>query len=117
MEVTFQVYGIGARVNFSRTLAVLLFPGFLIFEHDAVAECAVIGVPDDRLGEEVGAAVVLAEGTSVDADVLRAFVKERIAAFKAPRYIWFMDSALPRNASGKFLKPELRNSLDIQDAH
>ena len=87
-----------------------------IFEHDAVAECAVIGVPDDRLGEEVGAAVVLAEGTSVDADALRAFVKERIAAFKAPRYIWFMDSALPRNASGKFLKPELRNSLDIQNA-
>ena len=87
-----------------------------IFEHDAVAECAVIGVPDDRLGEEVGAAVVLADGVSVDADALRAFVKERIAAFKAPRYIWFMDSALPRNASGKFMKPELRDSLDVQDA-
>ena len=64
----------------------------------------------------VGAAVVLAEGASVDADALRAFVKEGIAAFKAPRYIWFMDSALPRKASGKFLKPELRKSLDVADA-
>lgn len=87
-----------------------------IFEHDAVAECAVIGVADDRLGEEVGAAVVLAEGASIDADALRAFVKERIAAFKVPRYIWFLDAALPRNASGKFMKPELRKTLDAADA-
>jgi long-chain acyl-CoA synthetase len=87
-----------------------------IFDHPAVAECAVIGVPDDRLGEEVGAAVVLAEGKKVDADTLRAFVKERIAAFKAPRYVWFLDQPLPRNASGKFLKPELRETLDPADA-
>ncbi len=87
-----------------------------IFEHPAVSECAVIGVPDDRLGEEVGAAVVLAEGASLDADALRVFVKERIAAFKAPRYVWFLDQPLPRNASGKFLKPDLRKSLDPNDA-
>ena len=87
-----------------------------IFEHEAVAECAVIGVPDDRLGEEVGAAVVLAEGATIDAEALRAFVKERIAAFKVPRYIWFLDEALPRNASGKFLKPQLRDTLDAADA-
>ncbi|MDG2303264.1 MAG: class I adenylate-forming enzyme family protein [Candidatus Binatia bacterium] len=87
-----------------------------IFEHDAVAECAVIGVADDRLGEEVGAAVVLAEGASIEADALRAFVKERIAAFKVPRYIWFLDTSLPRNASGKFMKPELRKTLDSADA-
>lgn len=87
-----------------------------IFEHEAVAECAVIGVPDDRLGEEVGAAVVLADGASVDAEALRAFVKERIAGFKVPRYIWFLDQPLPRNASGKFLKPELRKTLDPADA-
>lgn len=87
-----------------------------IFEHEAVAECAVIGVPDDRLGEEVGAAVVLAEGATIDADALRAFVKERIAAFKVPRYIWFLEEALPRNASGKFLKPQLRDTLDAADA-
>lgn len=87
-----------------------------IFEHEAVAECAVIGVPDDRLGEEVGAAVVLAEGASVDPEVLRMFVKERIAAFKVPRYIWFLDQPLPRNASGKFLKPALRDSLNSADA-
>lgn len=87
-----------------------------IFEHEAVAECAVIGVPDDRLGEEVGAAVVLADGATVDAAALRAFVKERIAAFKVPRYIWFLDDPLPRNASGKFLKPDLRGKLKVEDA-
>ena len=87
-----------------------------IFEHDAVAECAVIGVPDDRLGEEVGAAIVLASGASLEADVLRGYLKERIAGFKVPRYIWFLDQPLPRNASGKFLKPELRKSLDAADA-
>ncbi len=87
-----------------------------IFEHESVAECAVIGVADDRLGEEVGAAVVLAEGSSIEADALRAFVKERIAAFKVPRYIWFLDTPLPRNASGKFMKPELRKTLDASDA-
>ena len=75
-----------------------------------------IGVADDRLGEEVGAAVVLAEGASIEADALRAFVKERIAAFKVPRYIWFLDTSLPRNASGKFMKPELRKTLDSADA-
>jgi len=88
-----------------------------IFEHEAVAECAVIGVADDRLGEEVGAAVVLREGTTLDADSLRAFVKERIAAFKAPRYVWFLDQPLPRNASGKFMKPDLRKRLDPADAY
>jgi len=87
-----------------------------IFEHEDVLECAVIGVPDDRLGEEVGAAVVLTEGASLDSEELRAFVKERIAAFKVPRYVWFLDKPLPRNASGKFMKPELRDTLDAADA-
>lgn len=87
-----------------------------IFEHEAVAECAVIGVPDDRLGEEVGAAVVVADGATIDPAALRAFVKERIAAFKVPRYIWLLDEPLPRNASGKFLKPDLRDKLKVEDA-
>ncbi len=87
-----------------------------IFDHEAVAECTVFGVADDRLGEEVGAAVVVAEGKSIDADELRAFVRERIAGFKVPRYIWLRRELLPRNASGKFLKRELRETLDPADA-
>ena len=88
-----------------------------IFEHDAVAECTVFGVPDDRLGEEVGAVVVTAATPGqLNADELRSFLRERMAAFKIPRYIWFLDDALPRNASGKFLKRELRELLDPADA-
>ena len=88
-----------------------------IFEHDAVAECAVFGVPDERLGEEVGAAVVMsATSDQLTADELRSFLAERIARFKIPRYIWFQGDALPRNASGKFLKRGLRDTLDIADA-
>jgi len=59
-----------------------------IFEHPEVAECAVFGVPDDRLGEEVGAAVVLAPGSDLPADAIRRHCAERIAKFKIPRYIW-----------------------------
>ncbi len=88
-----------------------------IFAHDAVAECTVFGVSDDRLGEEVGAAVVTsATPGQFSADELREFLTQRIAAFKIPRYIWFLDDALPRNASGKFLKRELRERLDPGDA-
>ncbi len=87
-----------------------------LFEHPGVAECSVFGVPDDRLGEEVGVAVHLKEGVSADADELRAHLRVLIAAPKIPRYIWFTSEALPRNASGKFLKRELRDSLALADA-
>jgi len=87
-----------------------------IFAHDAVAECTVFGVPDDRLGEEVGAAVVLHEGASLAPAELRAHCAEGIAKFKVPRYLWFLDEALPRNASGKFLKRQLRDELKVADA-
>ncbi len=83
-----------------------------IFDHDDVAETTVFGVADDRLGEEVGAAVVLAEGATLTADDLRAHLAPLIAKHKIPRYVWFMDENLPRNASGKFLKRELRDALD-----
>ena len=74
-------------------------------------------VPDDRLGEEVGVAIVLAQSIdSLSADELRGFLAKRIAKFKIPRYVWFSQTALPRNASGKFLKRELRESLDVADA-
>lgn len=87
-----------------------------LFHHDAVAECVVFAVPDDRLGEEVGAAVHLVPGASVDAEALRSHCREHIAAFKVPRYLWFLDEPLPRNANGKFLKRELRETLKVDDA-
>ncbi|MDH3643356.1 MAG: acyl--CoA ligase, partial [Gammaproteobacteria bacterium] len=86
-----------------------------LYEHDGVAECSVFGVPDDRLGEEVGVAV-FRNGASASADSLRAHCTERISAHKIPRYIWFTDDPLPRNASGKFLKKDLRERLDTADA-
>jgi long-chain acyl-CoA synthetase len=87
-----------------------------IHEHEDVAECAVFGVPDDRLGEEVGAAVVLRKDATATADDLRAHCTERIAKYKIPRYIWLLTEPLPRNASGKFLKRQLRDDLDTSEA-
>jgi long-chain acyl-CoA synthetase len=88
----------------------------VLHQHAAVAECSVFGVADDRLGEEVGAAVVLRPGETLDADGLRQHCLGLAARHKAPRYIWILDTPLPRNASGKFLKRELRDSLKVEDA-
>ncbi|MEM8496701.1 MAG: class I adenylate-forming enzyme family protein [Pseudomonadota bacterium] len=89
----------------------------IVYRYDDVAECAVFAVPDDRLGEEVGVAIYAPQNPSLDVDVLRAFCKEHLAAFKVPRYIWVVQEPLPRNASGKFVKKELQSALDITTAH
>jgi long-chain acyl-CoA synthetase len=82
-----------------------------IYEHDAVAEAAVFGVPDDRLGEEVGAAVVLRDGASLTDGELQAFLAQKLAKYKVPSKIWLLDQPLPRNANGKFVKRDLRQQL------
>ena len=87
-----------------------------IFEHPAVLECAAFGVPDERLGEEVGVAILLAKDAELSAEAMREHCSSRIAKHKVPRYIWFSTEALPRNASGKFLKRQLRDELDTADA-
>jgi len=82
-----------------------------IYQHEAIAEAAVFGVPDDRLGEIVGVAIVLAPGASLDEAGLREFLAPTLAKFKIPERMWFLGEPLPRNANGKFLKRELRESL------
>jgi len=78
----------------------------VIHAHPGVAEAAVVGIPDDRLGEEVKAVVTLRPGATLSAPELIAFCKERMAAYKYPRVVEFRD-ALPKNAMGKILKDQL----------
>jgi long-chain acyl-CoA synthetase len=78
----------------------------VLYEHPAVREAAVVGVPHDELGEEIGAAVVLKDGKQADAEELQAFVRDQVAAYKYPRRIWFVDD-LPKGPTGKILKREI----------
>jgi long-chain acyl-CoA synthetase len=78
----------------------------VMMQHEAVSMVAVIGIPDDRMGEEIRACVVLKDGKSVSESDLMAWTKEHIAAYKYPRQIVFMD-ALPMSATGKILKKEI----------
>ena len=78
----------------------------VFYEHPAVLEAAVVGVPHAELGEEVGAAVVLRGGADVSAEQLRDHVKSQVAAYKYPRHIWFLDE-LPKGPTGKILKREI----------
>ena len=75
----------------------------VLYEHPAVREAAVVGVPHAALGEEVGAAVALKAGAEATPADLRAFVKEQVAAYKYPRSVWIVDE-LPRGPTGKILK-------------
>ena len=78
----------------------------VLYEHPAVREAAVVGVPHDELGEEIGAAVALKDGAQATAEELRDHVKSQVAAYKYPRVIWFVDD-LPKGPTGKILKREI----------
>lgn len=80
----------------------------------AVLEAAVFGVPDDQMGEEVAAVVRLREGSEMDGDAIRAFLRERLAPFKVPRYIGFRSEPMPRNATQKILKKQIRESYLVE---
>ncbi|GAA2210884.1 acyl-CoA synthetase [Nonomuraea monospora] len=81
-----------------------------VYQHPAVAEAAVFGIPDEKWIEAVTAAVVLREGAGVTEQELITFLRERLAPFKTPKRIVFLES-LPKNASGKVLKRELRSGI------
>ena len=85
----------------------------VLYEHPAVSEVAVIGVADDSLGEEVAAMVVLKAGAEASEDDIRAFAKERVAAYKYPRKIWFSDE-LPKGPTGKILKREIKAPAEAE---
>jgi long-chain acyl-CoA synthetase len=78
----------------------------ILYEHPAVREAAVLGVPDEEYGEEVAAAVVLKDGTDATAEELRDYVKSQVAAYKYPRKVWFVED-LPKGPTGKILKREI----------
>jgi long-chain acyl-CoA synthetase len=79
----------------------------VLHEHPDVMEAAIIGVPHDELGEEVGAAVVLKPDHHAEADDIKRFVKQRVAAYKYPRHVWF-EEALPKGPTGKILRREIK---------
>jgi len=88
----------------------------VIYEHPAVYEAAVFGIPHERLGEELVAAVVVRADQHLDAEALQAHVGGHLAAFKVPARVVFVDQQLPRGASGKILKREMRDDLVKADA-
>jgi len=79
----------------------------VLYEHPAVREAAVIGIPHADLGEEVGAAIALKEAADATPEDVQRFVKERVAAYKYPRHVWFVDD-LPKGPTGKVLKREIQ---------
>jgi acyl-CoA synthetase (AMP-forming)/AMP-acid ligase II len=79
----------------------------VLFRHPDVVDCAVLGVPDERMGEELKAVVELRPGATTDTAALAAFVGEHLARFKVPRH-WEVVDRLPRDPNGKVLKRLLR---------
>src|SRR3546814_542569 len=79
-----------------------------IYAHPDVQECAVFGLPDERLGEVVGAVVWMAPGSKADATLLAAFLGDHLAPFKVPAKIWMVDEALHKLVSEKIDKVSLR---------
>ncbi|WP_409254081.1 acyl-CoA synthetase [Bacillus sp. SCS-153A] len=83
----------------------------VLYEHPGVLEAAIIGLPDETWGEAVCAVIVPKQGTEIAEDELKSFCRQKLAGYKIPRKI-FIEESLPRNASGKILKYQLRQTLN-----
>ena len=83
----------------------------VLYEHPQIREAAVLGVPDEQWGEEIGAAVVLEPGAELAPAEISAYVREAIAAYKYPRVVWFIDE-LPKGPTGKIVKREIEVPAD-----
>jgi long-chain acyl-CoA synthetase len=81
----------------------------VIYEHPCVSECAVFGVPDERLGESIAAVVMTKPNATLTSDDLKAHVAKHLARFKVPEHVWIRSEQLPRIASGKIYKRGLRD--------
>jgi long-chain acyl-CoA synthetase len=79
-----------------------------IYDHPCVSECAVFGVPDERLGESIAAVVMVKPNMRISPDDVRAHVAAHLARFKVPEHVWVRAEQLPRIASGKIYKRGLR---------
>jgi long-chain acyl-CoA synthetase len=84
----------------------------VLYEHPAVAEAAVIGLPHSALGEEVAAAVALKPGAAVTVEELRDYVRGQVAAYKYPRHVWIVD-VLPKGPTGKIQKRDIVPPADL----
>jgi long-chain acyl-CoA synthetase len=87
-----------------------------IYEHPAVYEAAVYGIPDERLGEELACHVMVKPGQTLEVGELQQFVGSHLAKFKVPTRVSIVHESLPRNASGKILKRDLRDEVIATDA-
>jgi long-chain acyl-CoA synthetase len=85
----------------------------VLYEHPSVREAAVVAIPHDALGEEVGAVVVLKEGAEASPDEIRDYMRGRVAAYKYPRLVWFAGE-LPKGPTGKILKREIEIPASVQ---
>ncbi len=85
----------------------------VIYDHPSVSECAVFGVPDERLGESIAAVVMVKPNMALRADEVRAHVAAHLARFKVPEHIWIRSERLPRIASGKIYKRGLREEAVV----
>ncbi|WP_304073842.1 class I adenylate-forming enzyme family protein [Maricaulis maris] len=88
----------------------------VLYEHPAVTDAALVGIPHRTLGEEPAAVVHLAPGESVSEEELKAWVRQRLAIFKTPVRILFSGETLPRNANGKIVKTELKPLFETEQA-
>jgi hypothetical protein len=87
----------------------------VLLEHETVLECAVVAAPDERWGEIPVAFVVLKPGQKLSQEELCTFLQERIAKFKMPRAVEFVEGALPKTGTGKIVKRELREKFWAAD--